>query len=122
MVCPISGCIINKTAIIEVIKNEIIYLKWTFEYFWLLNIKLMKMIKNGFTNSTGWNLGNKYKSIHLFEPFTSIPNTGTKNKINNEKRKITSDRLKRLSLLIEENIKITKIPKRIKIKCLKKNE
>ena len=36
-------------------------------------------IKNGFNTSIGWNLGKKNKSIHLFEPFTSIPMNGTKN-------------------------------------------
>jgi hypothetical protein len=37
-------------------------------------------IKNGFNTSIGWNLGKKNKSIHLFDPFTSIPTIGTKNK------------------------------------------
>ena len=37
-------------------------------------------IKKGFKTSTGWNLGKKSKSIHLFEPLTSTPIIGTKNK------------------------------------------
>ena len=37
-------------------------------------------IKKGFKTSIGWNLGKKNKSIHLFEPFTSAPIIGTKNK------------------------------------------
>ena len=36
-------------------------------------------IKNGFTISTGWNLGKKKRLIHLFEPLTSIPIKKTKN-------------------------------------------
>ena len=35
-------------------------------------------MNNGFTNSTGWNLGIKIKSSHLFDPFSSNPNIGTK--------------------------------------------
>tara|TARA_Y100000741_G_scaffold247398_1_gene190044 strand:+ start:4734 stop:4973 length:240 start_codon:yes stop_codon:yes gene_type:complete len=38
------------------------------------------IIKKGFKTSIGWNLGKKNKSIHLFEPFTSAPIIGTKNK------------------------------------------
>ena len=38
------------------------------------------IIKKGFNNSIGWNLGKKNKSIHLFDPFTSTPIIGTKNK------------------------------------------
>ena len=40
----------------------------------------MNIIKKGFKTSTGWNLGKKTKSIHLLEPFTSMPITGTKNR------------------------------------------
>ena len=41
--------------------------------------------KKGFKTSTGWNLGKKTKSIHLLEPFTSMPITGTKNRERKEK-------------------------------------
>ena len=40
----------------------------------------MMIIKNGLTNSIGWNLGKKYKSTHLLDPLTSIPMIGTRNK------------------------------------------
>ena len=40
----------------------------------------MTIIKKGISNSIGWNLGKKNKSIHLFDPFTSTPIIGTKNK------------------------------------------
>ena len=40
----------------------------------------MIIIKKGFKISIGWNLGTKGKSIHLIEPFTSIPINGTKAK------------------------------------------
>ena len=38
---------------------------------------LKNTIKKGLTNSIGWNLGNKYKSIHLLDPLTSTPIKGT---------------------------------------------
>ena len=38
-----------------------------------------KIMNNGLTNSTGWNfIGRRGKSIHLFDPLISTPNTGTK--------------------------------------------
>ena len=82
----------------------------------------MKIIKKGLTNSIGWNLGNKYMSIHLLEPFTSMPIIGTSNKKIKEIKKIITENLNSLSSLIEDRKKITVIPKEIKIKCLKKNE
>ena len=63
--------------------------------FWLHNIKLIKMIRNGLTNSIGWNLGRKYRSIHLFEPLTSTPIIGTKIKnIKVQEKKISLDNIK----------------------------
>ena len=56
-------------------------------YFWLLKIKLIKIIKKGLTSSIGWNLGKKNKSIHLREPFTSTPIIGTKIKETKEIKK-----------------------------------
>ena len=79
------------------------------------------MIKNGLTSSIGWNLGKKYKSIHLFALFTSTPITGTKEREIRENKKINGEILKSLSSLIEDKIKIINIPKRTKDKCLKKN-
>ena len=93
-----------------------------FLYFWLLKIILIKIIKKGFTNSIGWNRGKKLKSIHLLEPFTSTPIKGTKIKKTNEIKKNITENFKSVSLLIEERKKITIIPSRIKIKCLKKKE
>ena len=63
------------------------YLKIMFLYFWLHKIKLINIIKNGLTNSIGWNLGKKYKSIHLLDPFTSMPIRGTDIKKTNEIKK-----------------------------------
>ena len=92
------------------------------EYFLLLKIKLIKIIKKGFTSSIGWNLGKKYKSIHLLDPLTSIPITGTKISEINEMIKIMLENFKSFSCLIEERKKIVMMPNKIKIKCLKKNE
>tara|TARA_B100000073_G_scaffold133218_1_gene109182 strand:- start:7 stop:246 length:240 start_codon:yes stop_codon:yes gene_type:complete len=70
------------------------YLKIILLYFWLHKIKLVKIIKKGLTNSIGWNLGRKYKSIHLFDPLTSMPIKGTSNKKTNEIKKTTIEYLK----------------------------
>ena len=92
-----------------------------FEYFSLLKIKLIKIIKKGLTNSIGWNLGKKYKSIHRWALFTSTPIIGTKNKEIRENIKIKGEILKSLSSFIEDKIKIIINPKKTKDKCLKKN-
>ena len=89
--------------------------------FWLHNIKLIKIIRNGLTNSIGWNLGKKYRSIHLFEPLTSTPIIGTKIKNINDKKKNREEYFRSCSFLIKDNTKIIIIPNKIKIKCLKKN-
>jgi hypothetical protein len=76
------------------------------------------IMKKGLMISIGWNLGKKPNSIHLFDPFTSIPINGTKTKVINEiKNKIIDALINRSSF---KNEKITKIaiPKIIKIKCL----
>ena len=55
------------------------------------------MIKNGLTISIGCILGKKIRSNHLFEPLTSIPVTGTKNKKINENKKIIIENFKSFS-------------------------
>ena len=102
--------------------KEIRYFKYMLWYFWLHKIKLINTIKKGLTNSIGWNLGKKYKSIHLLDPFTSMPIRGTNNNNIKEKTKITTEYLRSLFWSIDEKTKITNIPKKIKTKCLKKNE
>ena len=82
---------------------------------------LINMIKNGLTNSIGWNLGKKYKSIHRLALLTSTPIMGTNNKKNKENKNTIGEILNNLSSLIEDKIKITIIPKKTKNKCLKKN-
>ena len=89
-------------------------------YFSLLKIKLIRIIKNGLTNSIGWNLGNILKSSHLRALFTSIPIIGTKNKKTKEIMKITGEILKSFSSFIEDIIKIITNPKKTKERCLKK--
>ena len=68
------------------------------------------IIKNGFRTSMGWNLGKKNKSIHLFEPLTSTPMNGTKNKEIREIKKRKIEYLYNWSEFIDENIKIRNIP------------
>ena len=55
----------------------------------------------------------KNKSIHLFDPFTSMPITGTKNKEIKATKKRTSEYLNNRSVFIEEKIKIINIPIKI---------
>ena len=84
-----SGCMVNNKATNKVVKKESKYFKYRLVFFWLLKIELIKIIKNGFTNSTGWNLGKKYISIHLFDPLISTPKIGTNtNKINEIRKRI----------------------------------
>tara|TARA_B100000902_G_scaffold244495_1_gene231465 strand:+ start:506 stop:748 length:243 start_codon:yes stop_codon:yes gene_type:complete len=76
----------------------------------LHKIVARNIIKKGFKTSIGWNLGKKIKSIHLFEPFTSIPIIGTKNRERKDTKKRIIEYLNNLSLLNEEKIKIIIIP------------
>ena len=119
-VCPISGWAASNNAMIIVIKKDNKYLKYIFENFSLLKIELTKIIKKGLTSSIGWNLGKKYKSIHLFALLTSTPIKGTKHSTINENKKITGEILKSFSSLISDKIKIISIPKITNDKCLKK--
>ena len=68
------------------------------------------IIKNGFSISIGWNLGKKIKSIHLFDPLTSIPIIGTRNNEVNEIKKRIIEYLNNCSVLKEEKTKIIDIP------------
>ena len=87
----------------------------------MLNIKLIKIIKKGLTNSIGWNLGKIIKSIHLFALFTSAPIMGTRNSEANDNIKIIGEILKSFPSLIEDKTKIIDIPKITNDRCLKKN-
>ena len=63
------------------------YFKLTLTLFSLHKIEEIKIIINGLTNSIGWNLGRKKRLSHLFDPFTSAPKIGTKNKRKSEAKK-----------------------------------
>ena len=76
----------------------------------LQRIVVKNIIKKGFKTSIGWNLGKKIKSIHLWEPFTSIPIIGTKNREKKDIKKRIIEYLNNLSFLNEEKIKIIMIP------------
>ena len=83
------------------------YLKYS-RLFWIVNIKDNVTIKKGLIISTGWNLGKKIKSSHLFEPFTSIPKKGTSIKLKNAiKNKIIENFVKIFWFKNENTIKIT---------------
>ena len=75
-------------------------------------------IKKGLIISTGWNLGKKPKSIHLFDPLTSIPMNGTKIKVINEMLNKIIDTLSKSSSFKNEKIISKAMPKTIKVKCL----
>ena len=86
-VCPRSGCRINKNTIDEVNKKDIENFIVKFEKLLFEIIKDNIIMKKGFINSTGCNLGKKIKSNHLVDPFTSIPIKGTNNnKIKDNKK------------------------------------
>ena len=112
-VWPISGCIIKSKEIIniKIIDNK--YSIKRLELLLLQRIVANITIKNGFNTSIGWNLGNKNKSIHLFDPFTSIPIIGTKNNETREIKKIIIEYLNNWFLFREEKIKIIIMPIKI---------
>ena len=53
-------------------------------FFSLHKIVAIKIIINGLTISTGWNLGKKKRLSHLLDPFIYTPKNGTKNKKNKD--------------------------------------
>ena len=79
-------------------------------------------MNNGLTNSIGWNLGKREKSINLFEPLTSTPNTGTKARI---KIEIKNKKSKNFINLFFSWIEIARIKNNeieTKIRCLMKKK
>ena len=116
-----SGWIIKSKEIADIKIVDIRYLNKIFDL--LLHKIVAKItIKNGFRTSMGWNLGKKYKSIHLFEPLTSTPIIGTKAKkikdiINNGVISLISNSV----FNIEIKIIINKA-KNVKTRCLVKKK
>ena len=93
------------------------YLKY--KLFFFIHNKVDKVtIKKGLIISIGWNLGKKPKSIHLCDPFTSIPRNGTKAKAMKEIPNKIVEVLNKNSSFKNEKIINTVIPKIIKVKCL----
>ena len=116
-VWPKSGWEINNNNIGKSIMLLSKYLKY--KLFFFKHNKADKItIKKGLISSMGWNLGKKPKSIHLFDPFTSIPINGTKTKVINEIQNKIIDILIKSSSFKNEKIISIAIPKTIKIKCL----
>ena len=108
-VCPISGWTIRSKEIVDIKIIDIRYLNKIFDLL-LHKIVAKIIIKNGFKTSIGWNLGKKIKSIHLFEPLTSMPMNGTKNNEIREIKKRKIEYLYNWCEFNEENIKIRVIP------------
>ena len=81
--CPRSGWSIKRiiTAVNKRKLNK--YFIWEFLNWFKVSTLTVTKIKKGFKSSIGCNL-KKYKSNHLFAPFTSIPIIGTRtNKVKN---------------------------------------
>ena len=116
-VWPKSGWEINNINIGKSIRLLNKYLKY--KLFFFKHNRVDKItIKKGLISSIGWNLGKIPKSIHLLDPFTSIPINGTKTKIKSViQNKIIDILIKSSSFKNEKIINIV-TPKIIKIKCL----
>ena len=69
-----------------------------------------KTIKKGFNSSTGWNLGNNGISIHLFDPFISVPKNGTSTKKNKKNKNKIIENLIKSSCANDEKKIIKKTP------------
>ena len=95
------------------------YLKYSC-LFLIVSINDNVTIKNGLTISTGWNLGKKKKSSHLFDPLISTPKNGTKNKLTNATKNKNNENFVKIFWFKNENIINVKIPIVIKAECLKK--
>ena len=108
-VWPISGWIINNNEITNIKLNDIRDLKYRLVSLLPQSIVANIIIKNGFNNSIGWNLGKKNKSIHLFEPFISVPMIGIKIKKIKQIKKRILEYLNNWLVSIEEKIKIKNI-------------
>ena len=109
-VWPKSGWEINNINIGKSIRLLNKYLKY--KLFLLKHNKVDTVImKKGLITSIGWNLGKKPKSIHLFDPLTSIPMKGTKTKVINEIQKRKIDNLNKSSSFKKEKIISMVIPK-----------
>jgi hypothetical protein len=101
---------INNKAIIDIKITDNKYLIWRLEFLLLQRIVANIIIKKGFSISIGWNRGKENKSIHLFDPFTSIPIIGTRNKDIKATKKKIMEYLNNCSVFIEEKTKIINIP------------
>ena len=108
-VWPMSGWVIRSKEITDIKIVDIKYLNKIFDLL-LHKIVAKIIIKNGFKTSIGWNLGKKNRSIHLFEPLTSIPMNGTRNKEIREIKKRIIEYLYNSSEFKKENKKIKDIP------------
>ena len=102
-VWPISGWTISKREIIEIINVVNMYLIIIL-VFSVQRMVDKKTIKKGLRTSIGWNLGKKNRSIHLFEPLTSIPIIGTNTNEIKETKKNTIEYRINWSFLKDEKM------------------
>ena len=82
----------------------------------------VKIIKRGFTNSTGWKDGIMNKSKNLFDPLISTPNIGTNASTISEIKNKKNNTLTKLSFSWREIINIKNKDRKTNIKCLIKKK
>tara|TARA_B110001452_G_C14898687_1_gene314094 strand:- start:19 stop:483 length:465 start_codon:yes stop_codon:yes gene_type:complete len=119
--CPKSGCSINKINTED--KSKKLKRYFICELLNLFKVKIFTVvkIKNGFSSSIGCNL-KKYKSSHLFAPFTSTPIIGTNAK------KIKEIINNGMTIFFNKDVSMDEIPiiidkaNIVKVKCLEKKK
>ena len=117
-----SGWDISNIIIGNIIKKLNKYFKYKLFFFSLLKTNAIITIINGFKTSIGWNLGRNIKSSHLFDPFTSTPKIGTKNKKNKQIKKSNLEKKNKFSNFKYDKKNTKNRPINMKIKGLKKNK
>ena len=79
-------------------------------------------MNNGFTSSTGWNIGKIGRSTHLFDPLISTPNIGTKARIKIEIKNRKGKYFISLPFSCNEIAKIKNNEMETNIRCLIKKK
>ena len=111
IVCPKSGWEISNIIIGKITKKLKKYFKYRLIFSFKLKVDAMITIIKGFKSSIGWNLGKKSRSTHLFDPLTSTPINGTRNKAIKQIIKNTFDTKNKFFKLKYERKNTIEIPK-----------